>query len=404
VGVLAVDYSGIASQFGVSFPTNYFDVYRNIFGYLNKHGGIAGHPIEAVYHTANGAAANRAAEDQTSCTFFTEDNHVQVVLSEIIYEPDFAACIKKKGIAQIDDGQYGLTQYDLTRLGNVISPQGLTLEREAAVEFAGMTARGVLTKKSVVGVIAGGCADEVAAYGSSVVPLAKKYGFTVVESQLGCYGGASGLAEATSQIQGTVLKFRSSGVDQVFAFTASEGYVLTVFMNQASSQSYHPGYLLTSNGYAYANTASESTASYPDDARPFLHGMGWQPYYDADGKPAATGGQLAAQRTCASMDPTFGGAKSASPPADVNEMQLFFSTCDDILMLAKVLTGNGMDLGITALRKGFDGLSFVGAGPYGGALQVTGAHADGAVLAAPFSWKQSCSCVTLDGQPMTIPG
>src|SRR5258708_5414239 len=55
---------------------------------INKHGGLAGHPIAPVYTEFDNTSSDWIAQDQASCATFTEDHHVvAVVRSDDIFGP-----------------------------------------------------------------------------------------------------------------------------------------------------------------------------------------------------------------------------------------------------------------------------------------------------------------------------
>jgi hypothetical protein len=397
VGLLADDYSGIAKQFGVALPSNYFQPYDHFFAYLNKHGGLGGHQVKAVHYTVNGAAASASTEAQAACTSLAEDSKVQVVLSYAYANPDFSACLATHGIMQIDDSQFATTDGDLAKLTNYLSPDGVTLDREAPLVIAGMHATGYLTAQSKVGVLHGGCSDETKAYKDTMPALAKQYGFTLLDHQLTCYTGDAALGQATSDIQSAVLKFRSAGVDRVFALSGFEGYILDQFTAAARNQNYAPGYFVTSNGNTSANADSSNSAGYTPDALQRMHGVSWRPLIDLGNRAPTTARSKQGQSACRAMDPTMGGATAGS--SYYLQLDFFYSDCDDVRLLQQMVTRTGGNLGVRQLRAAYQtvGSPLIAAATYAGLISSSGGRQDGIDQLQNISFKSSCSCFTADG-------
>lgn len=401
IGVAVIDYSALATAFGAKLAYDELGPYKAMFAYINSHGGLAGHQIVPYYVKSNGDAADYDTQSQEACSTFTQDDHVQVVITYEYYQPTLAKCLQNANVAMIDGGEYGLSESDLQADSGYLSPGSLSLEREAKIVFGGLARTGVINKKSVVGILSQDCADASNVNNNVLPALAKLYGFKEDVVQLTCYTGVASLGSSTNQIQSSVLKFRTDGVTQVFALTASEGTAITLFNKDAESQKYYPKYLVSSNAVPYTN--SISSPGFPADMLDGMHAIGWQPATDLGPAVQFSANALAEQRLCKAMDPTEGGASGAGNLAQAVR-EGFFSACDDILLLQKILASNGGQTTLAAIRAGYEsqGSSFTSAQAYGGAISVSSSKHDGAAEYVPFSYIQSCKCFKEDSAPQPV--
>ena len=402
LGFSTIDYGGVAKQFGVNLSSDFYAGFRNMFAYLNAHGGLAGRQVKGIYHLADGAAPNYASESQRTCSAFTEDAKADVVFTYIYAQPALAACLQKKGVAQIDNQQYALTEGELATLPGYLNPVGITLERHAKAVLGGLASDGVLTSRTVVGVMTFDCANNRNTNEKVVPALAKQYGFRVVGQQFSCYNGFGDLGRLTSEVQSAVLRFRQNGVTHVIALTAGEGYVIGQFAKSADSQKYYPGYLLSSNAFPTSNADGDQ---YGAAMLAKTTGYGWSPYVDL-GKRAAFGAAATArQQLCRTMDPTLGNRASGDPALQNNLTHFFYAECDQLLLLKQILEANGGDSSLAAVRAGYERLAsgVPSASLYGGRFQTGPRQHDGPALMQRFSWSTGCSCFTTVGAPRALP-
>jgi hypothetical protein len=399
IGVSTIDYSQLARQFGANLPSSFYDGYKALIAAINKRGGLAGRQIKAIYHTQNGAASNYATEAQQTCATFTQDNKVDVVITYIMAQPDLAACLKAKGVTQIDNQQYAMTDGELATYPNYLNPAGITLERTAKVVLGGSAQAGVLKPGTVVGVITADCASNAYTNATLLPALAKKYGFKVVNVQLHCFSGVQDLGQDVSQIQNAVLKFRSAGATEVFGLTGSEGFVMGEFAQSAKQQNYFPGYLVSSNLFPWSQTVG---GQYPQEALDKMRGFGWTPYIDT-GDRNRPGPELAQQRVCDRLDPTRGNLASSDPKLKWNAVHFFYAECDQLLLLGKLLEATGGQTRGDVLRTAYERVvgRFQAAAAYDG--QITGRFHDSPALMQRIAYTSSCQCFVTVGGRLRIP-
>jgi hypothetical protein len=394
IGVASPDYTAVAGALGATFSQPLFSGYEHLFAALNRRGGLAGHPIKALYFKVNGASSSQDNEAANACSYFTEDHKVSAVLTFDYFRESFISCLGKKGIPQIELTDYGFDQQAMRSHPNYFLPDGMALDRYMATTIGVQAQLGLLTNRDVVGLLSTDCAQENRVYSRTVQPLAAKHGFGLVQATVSCGAGASDIA---SQIQAAVLKFRSNGVTQVLTMSAAEGIATVLFTKAASSQQYYPAYMLTSNAFPYANSDQSNAVGFAPDQLPKMRGVGWAPLFDLGDKAVPDRGQAAAQRVCKALDPTMADARSASSPT--NQEQFFYGMCDTVLLLEKMVQRTAGNLSITALRQAYEAVmpGFAAAAVPGGKVLAGPGRLDGAALVAAFSFKKSCSCFTQDG-------
>ena len=401
IGISTIDYSQLARQFGANLPSSFYDGFKALIAAINKRGGLAGRPVKAIYHTQNGASGNYVTEAQQTCADFTQDHKVDVVLTYIMAQPALAACLRARGVAQIDDQQYAMTEGELSTYPNYLNPAGITLERTAKVVLGGSAEAGVLRAGTVVGVLTADCASNAYTNNTLLPALAKRYGFKVVNVQLHCFSGVQDLGTDVSQIQNAVLKFRSQGVTEVFGLTGSEGFVDGEFAQSAKQQNYFPGYLVSSNLFPWSQTVG---GQYPQEALDKMRGFGWTPYIDT-GPKNRPGQEAAQQRVCDRLDPTRGNLSAGDPKLKWNALHFFYAECDQLLLLGKLLEATGGQTGATALRAAYERVvdSFTAAAAYEGRLQGGAGFHDSPALMQRITYTRSCQCFLPTGGHVRIP-
>jgi hypothetical protein len=375
-----------------------------MFAYLNAHGGLAGHKIVPYYTKADGNASNYANQSQTVCTQLAEDDKVQVVLSYFFAQPAFSSCLQQHNVAQLDDEQASFSDSVISSLKAYVNPFGITVERELKLMFQRETGNGFMTSKNVLGLMTEDCEGNSYMNNTLVPALSKQYGVKVILSILPCYTGTAVLANALSQIQNAELKFRSNGVDRVFADTPSEGTAIAEFYGDARNQKYYPSYVVSTNAVPYANQKAQTQGAFEADMTKDMHGIGWGPNYDLGPRAPLTPAVKAQRAVCDRMDPSHAGA-SQYGALEQNVLEGFYTICDNVLILGEILAHNGGATSMNAIVSGFEQYAtpFRSAANYGAAIDLSAARRDGPINEQDFSFKQDCACFTADGALHRIP-
>ena len=395
IGVTVVDFSALASSFGVAAATtDPYAPWKRIITHLNKTGGLGGRLIEAEYYSIDGAASNSAGEIQAACIHFAQDRKVEIVLSVGVNDSKgFSQCLLKYGIPQFDSGQYVEDAPQLAKTPNQFTNGALAHDRMASTLMQVALSRGWLSTKDKLGVLTQECPVDNRVYDKQIVPAMKKAGIPVIRATTNCLEGNADIGAAASQIQGAVLRFRSEGVTQVTMLGAPEGAGILLFTQNASQQKYYPGYLLTSNAFAHDN----SQGNWPADQLSKMKGIGFSPLLDVGLKAPTTPRQVQAQAACKEMDPTTGDSGSASQPTAV--LTFFYAICDTFQLLKGILGASRGQVGIPTFVDLYPRVisSTPSAKLYDGTFAGDGRR-DGARTVVPFSYKPTgCRCMSFDG-------
>jgi hypothetical protein len=403
VGVVLGDPTKLAAAFGIQAKAqDIFASYKAMFAYLNKRGGFGGRQIRPVYYAIDAASADMNSAIQAACTYVTQDHPVEVVFSiDIGNSHGFAQCVGRKGIPQFDGGQYTADAPDTRLTPNLFTPEAFAHDLTATALIRNAADRGWITNKDTLGVVVMDCPIDNRVYDRQTAPAAKAAGIKVVKASFNCLNGNADIGTAASQIASVVLRFRSEGVTHVTLLSAPEGGATLFFMQAASQQKYYPPYLISSNAFAYNNSGGGGQATWPQDELAKVKGISWSPLLDVGplAKPDAL--QAKAQAACNAMDPTQGGAKGSTYPAQATNV--FFEECDTILLFQGLLTASQGSAVVSALSSVYAQVTEhrLSAKLTKARFASKGGRRDGAAYITPFSYKASgCRCFSYDGTPV----
>jgi hypothetical protein len=402
VGVAAPNYAAIAVALGANpDATDPFIGYKKMFAKINSAGGYSGHKVNAIYYNADGAAASADSEASKACAYFTQDHHVDIVISDQYYVEGFLSCLQRKNIAVLETTRWAYDKQLMAQHPNWFPLDGMAEDRYIAALLEVESQVGVLTSKDHVGVLMPDCAGERRVYSTTIQPLAKKIGFTVEQATTACAGGASDIAQASNQIQAAVLKFRSDGVTKVMAMTGAEGFYLILFTRNASQQKWYPGYMLSSNAFPFSNTDTSSPVSFAADSFPHMTGVGYIPILDTGdrGFKPFNAAQGAVQAQCRKYDPTLLGWSSDSGKRRWEKAYFFYAGCDVVTMLGRIVATTGAHLALPAVIQAYTQIlpTAAGAAVAGGRYSAPGGRRDGVGQVAPFAWNTGCACFANTG-------
>lgn len=406
VGFMLIDFSKVAASFGFSGSADVFQGFKEMVYYLNHHGGLAGRQIRPDYYSIDGSASDANTEYQKACTHFTQDDHVNVVISDGNYHPVFEACMAQAHVPHFDVSTYGFDNTGQRENPVYLTPTAFGVDRYSAALIETAVEAHIVTKGQRVGYLIEGCPANIRAYNQVSVPVSQRYGLNVEAEQTICNNGTGDLGTETSQIQNAVLKFRSDGVTSVAFISFNEGFIAALFAQGAEQQKWRPQYLLTSVALPERGVESQGSAlSVPQAQLPQMRGMGWTPISDVGQPPAGSAAQQAEKKLCKQMSPSQAGAANAPDPGVRRDfLGHFLRECDMLLLVRRIMTVTDGSLSLPAVRsayaKALDGLT--SAADLNGAYAVSGSRTDGVFAAAPFAYSVSCKCMQYTGPPRTF--
>jgi hypothetical protein len=396
IGIIYVNNDSGASSAGINNGNTFTPrrAYEALVAAYNARGGVAGRHINPVYVELKSSSTTLKSDIEAGCNTFTQDEHVAAVLGGTgIYSEDLSDCLAKARTPQIS-GDYALGDSDsLKRAPYLLQPVTLTVDDRARLMLERLTTAGRVTAKDKLGIVVEGCPFDQRAYTRTVQPTAKRLGLTIAQKvEARCFGDIRDLGGQASDMQSAVLKFQTNGVNKVLFVSGSvESNMLLYFATAAESQSYHPGYALTSAAAAALQEANTPKAQLANAV-----GLGWMPSLDSSRVPPL----LPAGRSCL-QDLQKAAGLTPQGPAD---RVYAFGACDTVGLYDAALRathGNpdvaGVLASVAALRTGF-----AGATSYGERTDFSAGRRTGPAQGRIFAWSTACTCFDYTGSPVSL--
>jgi len=349
--------------------------------------GIGGRPLKTVLAEID-PKGDYQQQLNAACATFTQDNHVDVVVSEDAANDDImASCLTKARIPRIstaygagDAAAYRTYPYS-RQLG------GASGDRRMATLISRSAAARTLTSTSRVGVIVEGCPRNRSVYDRTVLPSLKAVGVASVSVQYTrCINSFSEGGATSSQIASAVLSFASSKVDKVMLLSNFEGTLLLFFTQAAQQQGYHPDYLLTSDAIV-----ATLQGNFPTAQMAHMSGWGWlTPSDQSRGNTAST----AVQRACV----TRLAAGGRRPSSNLDYIA-GYAACDGFSALELALQGSHGDSSTDLLLSALDAAaaSLHLASLVDGRVILNAGRHDGPARVRRFSYTTACGCFAYAG-------
>lgn len=384
--------TGVSNAEGLGFASgaSYSDkqMYAALVAEYNKTGGLAGHPIKPVYAATDTGGSDWANQFAAACSTFTEDNSVQAVVGYLFaFFDSFESCLARAGVVHFFGGYQPGDEEAQRQYPTLIATGHPTVDGANLTVLSGARQAGLIGGDKKVGLLLDTCANGDRAYARSTKPWLDAQDIEYQTVFLDCPGGAGDAGSAAAVVSNAQLQFATNGVDVVY----SSGVALVVFMTQAESQGYRPGYITSIAGQAVVDNA-------PAAQTRNLHGFGWMPVVDVpqSRQPAPVN---AAQKACLAKL-----AAQGLQPKAYNDFMTAYETCDGLELYAKALakTGSASATTIAAAASSLMG-STQSAGTYGGALRAGEGQRGGPAMARQSSYNSSCACMTYVGSPFSVP-
>ena len=396
IGLVYNDNSGTEAALGAtSTDVNAKRAAQALVRGINAKGGLAGRKLEAIEYSWNTQDADYATDAAEACATFTEDNHVSVVLDGGFGTvAGFRDCLQKHGVLDIthavEDDRVGSSRAPLH-----YNTFNMTPDRAYSATLNGLTATRYLTKSSQFGILVEQCPHLLRAYDNTIKPLVTRLGMkTPLVRTIECTTGFTSAGNDAAPVSSAVLAFRQAGVDRVMFVSDYETVALLLFANAASSQSYQPGYALTSNAQA------EYIRQNLNDSRQWagLNGVGWAPSFDvADEHVAPT----ATERRCLQLAQA-GGVQAQ----DYLSQGIVLLECSTFLLLEAALLRTSGASSPAALQSAINGIgsSFAGPGLIGGGTTFSSSRRDGPDMVRVFGYDANRQVVAYRGAITKVPG
>lgn len=351
--------------------------------------GIAGRPVRFVYKAIPTTTTNYQTELAADCAMFTQDNHVDAVISDIGYYADnLTACLDHAGVPQIEGG-WGLTDdASFAKYPGYFTPGFPSYDSRFGTLVAAGVRSGALTRGMKVGVLVENCPFIRAAYRAQFLPRARAAGLVVDEATVQCTSGFQDAGAIGQQVQAAAFRFAANQDQTVMFATYPTGVDLLFFSQYASTQQYHPAYWLDSMAEA---VIGKDAGQFPADQVKHMRGVGWASAMDVS-SPRFTRPE---QKRCVDAMRTQG--VSLTRQADY---VIALSACDAFFLYETALARNGGQSSLPALRTALEGLgsSFSASLAVGRTLLGPGRH-HGPSEFALFGYQAGCDCFRYTSGP-----
>lgn len=344
--------------------------------------GFAGRPVRFVYKAVPTTTSNYETELAADCALFTQDNHSDVVITDIGYYNDsLTACLNHAHVPQIEGG-WGLTD-DATfaRYPGYFTPGFPSYDLRLGTLVAAGIRSGALTRGMKVGVVVENCPFIQAAYKAQFLPRARAAGLVVDEATVGCTSGFQDAGAMAQQNQSAAFRFQANNDQTVMFATYPTSVDLLFFSQYASTQQYHPAYWLDS--LAEPQIAKDA-GDYPADQVKRMSGVGWIAAMESS-SPRYTRPE---QKRC--LDVMHAQGVALTRPADY---VIAFTACDAFFLFEAALARNGAQSSLPALRAAIEGLgtSFSASVLTGRTVLGPGRHYGPSEFAL-FGYQAGCDC------------
>jgi hypothetical protein len=348
---------------------------------LNGRGGIHGRPIVPVYYEWN--VANTNDSPARGCVELTEDHHVFAILTVVNVDQEMVGCAAKHRTLLINASFGAGDSYLYEHFGDwFFSPSLLLLNRQKSLLLQSLKAAGRLGRNVKVGVAILGGEDgqqyqRVA--NTSIIPTldAWKVPYTTYEMA------------SDADVSGAVLRFRSEGVNLVI-FSSASAIPPMLFMRQANSQGWAPGYALTD-----ADDSNTLGTYVPRSQAQKIVGVGTQPISNV---AVRSHPHTKVEERCLAIMRT-GGENDTDRRSNLTA-EPYCEAVWDFEAVAKRVTGT---LTADAFRRAF---ASVGTS-YDPVMTFSTNFANGrhtnAAQYKDFAWKSSCGCVAYTSGSKPIP-
>jgi hypothetical protein len=386
IGVLgAGSFQGAAQSagFDAGTSTSGDQAMKAVLRHFKERGGIGGRQVRAVFSTVEPTEPNYETALAAECARFTQDNKVDVLLSNIgFYNDSFEACLSARSLPHVEGG-WGLTDdAELRRYPNYYLPAMPSYDARFATLLASGIASGQLPRGLRVGVVVEDCPWIQRAFGAQWLPRSRAAGLVLDEFHVKCTAGAEDAGPLAQQMQAAQLRFRSNDVQLVMFATYPTEVNVLLFATAAQSQRWFPRYYLDSKARV---ADGHSTGNYPIEQVRNMRGVGWAPAMDVS-VPALT---TSAQKRCLAI--MTESQVTIKTPLDA---QLAFSACDPFFLLEAALSNLQGPLQASTFRSSVEllGTRFAAAGN-GARTLLSRRHHYGTLEYATFGFNAGCDCV-----------
>ena len=373
-----------------SDPGNFKADYTALVNYINKHGGVAGHPLKPIFYQFDATSTQSFDQQaQAACDRWTHDFHVFAIF--LAQSDVLKACAAKAGILLISGEESSTDGPGFARYPGLVEITSVGLDRVGPATVNGLNRLRYFAglKSSQLGLVTWDLPQFHHAIDNGYVPALQQLGLNVPTTHrrfLHVAQSANDVAQTSNAARAAAFKFASDGVTHVLlldgaAGISGGGLLHLEFMLNAEALHYRPIYGL--NG---TSLFSNESATYPKAQQHGALGVGWRPSSDqapADDPPSH---YSAPRKHCLEI---FAQADLAATSTDSAANQI--RACDQLFFLQLVASRVSGPLSTSAFMNAVAhlGSSFAPAGTF--ATSFAGRR-DGAAQGQNLVFVDSCTC------------
>jgi len=355
---------------------------QRLLEWINETGGIAGRPVEGIFHGTNLESSSWAAQGQAACTHFAEDNDAFAVVSGFVGggAGSLVACLAEHDVPLFAPDRSPYDSQSLAKYPDHLFMMGrLSMQRGARAYVHGLASQDWYDG-ATVGLLRFDRAEFDRTMDEVVRSRLAAHGvenFEEVEVTFPNSGGDLGAVSA--QIQNAIVRFRAAGVDHVM-FLDWAGTLAFLFLPEAESQGYRPLYAFNT-----ANAPSLQSGNAPAEQLRGTIGVGWNPGEDGVGSEITN----PTEQLCEEILDDISSAEA-------------LSYCDFLLLLRNALDGAGT-VDVSTLRTGVERLGSSYQSPTSYGTFYGPSQHDGPSAARLFQFEDECGCFRVFGPELAVP-
>jgi hypothetical protein len=379
---IGVDGNGgpFAAAFGVTnSQPDETPAAQAIVDYLNRTGGLAGHPIKPVFAVFDNTSNDWIAQDQAMCAKFTQDHRVAaVVRTDDIFGPLDACLAQAHTPLVLWESVFRPSSWWQSAPGLRFTPDEATGARIYAALVDRMTATHRWTPSTKIGLIRYDRSDQATVENEGVLPALAAHHLSLAASEaVHTPESFQDIGTTSSELASAMLRLRQKGVTDVMFMGGDLAYL---FAQEAPSQNYFPRYALTSYDFPYM---------LPDSVLAGAYGIGWEPSDDLTSHFGPTAARKRCQQAAAGTGVNWTGTGA----------DRFYMTCNQLFFL-QVAFNAARSVGPGAVSAG---ARLAGALPSSFTFGTNLSHRpDGLAAFRDLMFAGSCSCLRY-GNQFTLP-
>jgi len=369
-----------AAAFGVSnSQPQETSAAQAIVNYINRTGGLAGHPIKPVFAVFDNTSNDWIEQDQAMCAKFTQDERVAaVVRTDDIFGPLDACLAQAHTPLVLWESVFRPRSWWDAAPGLRFTPDVATGARIYAALVDRLTATHRWTSSTKIGLIRYDRSDQATVQSEGVEAALGAHHLSLADAQaVHTPESFQDLGTTSSELASAMLRMRQKGVTDVMFMGGDLAYL---FAQEAPSQNYFPKYALTS--YDFPNAL-------PNSVLAGAYGIGWEPSDDLTSHFPPTVAMKQCQQAAAGT-----GVNWTATGAD-----RFYMTCNQMFFLQSAVNA-ARSVAPGALATG---ARLAGALPSSYTFGTNLSHRpDGLAAFRDLMFAGSCSCLRY-GSQFTLP-